>query len=104
MGYDTQLPHRTLTFQRSATVKSFQVPGTPLSSCSKLDAELPYAVNDAARAADSARRAVECRDESVAGRIDFAASEALELVANDAVVAVKALAPTSVAQLRGVLR
>ena len=50
--------------------------------------------------ADGARRPVERREEPVAGRVDLAAAEALELAPDERVVPLEQVAPAPVAELR----
>ena len=65
-----------------------------------LDAERPDGVDDRLGAVDRDAGAGERRDESVAGGVDFATAEALEFVADDAVVVVEQVAPAVVAEQR----
>ncbi len=67
------------------------------------DAERLNRVDDRFRAFDRDAGAGERRDESVAGRVDFAAAESLELVPNDAVMVVEQIALPVVAECGGAL-
>ena len=62
------------------------------------------AIADVAGAADSTGRAIESREESVAGRVDLVPTEPLELPADDRMVAVEQFAPGPVAEPCGVAR
>src|SRR5215207_1581679 len=68
------------------------------------EAEAPQPAADRRGAADPAARALEGRQEAVAGRVDLVAAEALELVAHEAMVGVEQVPPAAVAQLGGALR
>ena len=64
-----------------------------------VEAERATHVRDRPRAADRARRPVEGGEEPVAGRVDLAPAEALELATHERVVALEQLAPAAVAEL-----
>src|ERR1700747_1417918 len=68
-----------------------------------LDSELTRVLADRARTPNRTGRTVEAGKEPVAGLLDLAAPEPLELRAHQRVVALAQLPPTTVAQRRGAL-
>jgi hypothetical protein len=74
-----------------------------MNAGSDLDAEASHAVADRARAPDSLRRPLERREEPIAGRVEHATIEAIQLLVNEVVVAFHELAPGAVADPRRVL-
>src|SRR3954471_5053369 len=73
-------------------------PGTDLES------QGTDTVADRDRATDRARRAIEGREESVAGRVDLPAAMALELTSDKTAIRVQQVAPPSVTDLGGLTR
>src|SRR5919108_2201626 len=65
-----------------------------------LDADRTQPIANRAGAADGARRAVECREEAVAGGVDLTAAGALELGSHDGVVRRAQVAPRRVTERR----
>ena len=74
-----------------------------MNAGSDLDAEAPHAVADRAGATDSLRRPLERRKEAIAGRVEHATIEAIQLLVNEVVVAFHELPPAAVADPRRVL-
>jgi hypothetical protein len=65
-----------------------------------LDPELANAFPDRPRCADGTRRPVQGREKAVAGRVDLAATEAVELAPDARMMLADDLAPAPVAELR----
>jgi len=76
---------------------------TRVDSDPHLDPQHPDRVDDGIRARDRRARAAERGDESVSGRVDFAAGESLQFVTHDGVVVVQEIAPAVVAEQGGAL-
>ena len=70
----------------------------------KLDSERAHGVADRARTPDCARRAVEAREEAVAGGVDLSPAKTRELATPEGVVLSEQVAPPAVAELCGPAR
>jgi hypothetical protein len=78
-------------------VDPLALPGA--NSRADLDAERAHRIADRTRAADRSGRAVEGREEAVAGGVDFVAAEPRELAPNLGMVRLQEVAPGAVSQL-----
>ena len=70
-----------------------------VQTCPDVDAERSNGLNDRTRAPDAPSRAVEAREEPVAGRVDLGAAVAREKATDDRVMPFEYVAPRSVSEL-----
>jgi hypothetical protein len=70
-----------------------------VQACAEFDPERADRIADRLGRTDRARRAVERREETVAGRVDLASPETLELTSDESVMLVEQVAPGPVAEL-----
>ena len=82
----------------AADIAVEQLAFTSVKAGTDLQPELGKSVADRGGAADPARWAIEGREEAVPGALDLAAAEALELSADDSVVALEQVVPAPVAE------
>ena len=70
-----------------------------MQACADLDPEFAHAFSDRTGTADRARRAVEAREEAVAGDVELRTAKADEFAADECVMALEQLPPGTIAEL-----